>query len=238
MAEPDIHVASVDALTAIFVQRFALEARRAIAERARFSVVVPGGSVATAFLPQLLSQPLPWDRCDVFWGDERAVPLDSPDSNAGAQEALWAVRAPAASLYHMEGAASDLNLAATSYGATLRSALGDSPRLDIVILGAGEDGHIASLFPGHAALELTSPLVTVVEDSPKPPPRRLTMTLPLLAGARWLCIAAFGASKAAAVGEALANPASPLPLARVLRESARATVLLDEAAAHSLIERA
>jgi 6-phosphogluconolactonase len=237
MAEPDIHVAPVDALAAVFVQRVALEANRAIAERGRFSIVVPGGSVADRFLPVLLAQPLAWEKCDVFWGDERAVPFEAADSNAGTQRTLWEAKAPAASLFPMNGGAENLAAAAAEYEATLRARLGPSPQFDIVVLGAGPDGHVASLFPTHLVADETPRLVEVVENSPKPPPLRLTMTLPLLANARWLCVAVFGASKSGVVNEALNDGASSLPLARVLRRARRATVLLDDDAARHLRSR-
>lgn len=233
MAEPDIHVAPVDTLASLFARRAGQLARRAVEERGRFSLAIPGGSVAAAFLPALFAEGLPWERCEIFWGDERAVPPDSPDSNYGAVAGAWATGAPDARLHRMPGELSDLAAAAAQYAAVLERVLGASPRLDAVLLGTGEDGHVASLFADRPALGETRALVVAVEDSPKPPPRRLTMTLPLLAGARWLCVGAFGHAKAAVVERAVRDDTSALPLARVLRAASRATLLLDaEAAAH------
>ncbi len=233
MAEPDVHVASIEALAVIFSQRCLLEARRALASRSRFSIVVPGGSVATAFLPALLAQPIEWARSDVFWGDERAVALASSDSNAGAQRSMWEAKAPEATLHLMDGAAPDLADAASRYAATVAQLAGQPPHFDVVVLGVGEDGHVASLFPGHPEVDERERLVVAVDDSPKPPPRRLTLTLPTLAGARWLCVAAFGASKRSVMHEALTRHESQLPVARLLQLAARATVLLDPDAASS-----
>lgn len=234
MAEPEVHVSSIEALAAIFVQRFGAAMRRALASRDRFSFVVPGGSVANAFLPRLLTEELPWQRCDVFWGDERAVPLSSGDSNAGAQLSMWRSSAGDATLYPMDADAPDLAVAAARYERTIVERLGPTPQFDFVLLGMGEDGHIASLFPGRTQLEETTRLVTYVDDSPKPPPRRVTLTLPLLAGARQLYVAAFGASKGEAVRSALSDSRSTLPVARLIRSAARATVLLDRDAAQPL----
>ena len=227
MAEPDIHVAPVDTLASLFARRAGQAARRAVEERGRFAIAIPGGSVAAAFLPALFAEGLPWEQCDVFWGDERAVPPESPDSNYGAVAAAWGTAAPAARLHRMAAEGEDLRIAARRYAAELEATLGTPPRLDVVLLGTGEDGHVASLFPERAELEEGDELVVGVEESPKPPPRRLTLTLPLLAGGRWLCVAAFGHAKAGVVERALYDEASTLPVARVLRSASRATLMLD-----------
>jgi 6-phosphogluconolactonase len=106
--------------------------------------------------------------------------------------------------------------------------------LDLVLLGMGPDGHVASLFPGHALLGETTRNVATVLDSPKPPPRRLTLTLPVLTAARVVVIGAFGASKAGIVRRAIEEADSRLPAALVARGAARAVWLLDAAAASQL----
>ncbi|MGH9145841.1 MAG: 6-phosphogluconolactonase, partial [Vicinamibacterales bacterium] len=113
----------------------------------------------------------------------------------------------------------------------LRTIAGSPPRVDMILLGVGPDGHVCSLFPGHPALDESSRLVVAVTDSAKPPPRRLTLTLPALAGTSLLVIAAFGNEKAAIVREALENPDSSLPVARAARQSRRTLFLLDPGAA-------
>ncbi|HTJ61431.1 MAG TPA: 6-phosphogluconolactonase, partial [Candidatus Saccharimonadales bacterium] len=128
----------------------------------------------------------------------------------------------------------DPERAARDYAETLRFVLGSPPVLDLALLGVGEDGHIASLFPGRPALHAIEPHVLVEEASPKPPPLRLTLSLDVLAGAREVIVAAFGTPKAAAMAEALQDPESELPLALLLRRAPRATVMLDEEAASAL----
>lgn len=236
MAEPDINVAPVDALAALFARRTGQVARRAVEEKGLFALAIPGGSVAAAFLPALFAEGLQWDKCEVFWCDERAVPPESPDSNYGAVAEAWSTAAPAARLHRMPGEMDDLDAAARLYAADLERTLGATPKFDVVLLGTGEDGHVASLFPGRGEVDEEGELVVGVADSPKAPPRRLTLTLPLLAGGRWLCVGAFGHAKAAAVESALHDGESTLPLARVLRAASHASLLLD-AEAGSLVER-
>ena len=107
--------------------------------------------------------------------------------------------------------------------------LGLPPRLDIALLGVGTDGHVCSLFPGHALLDEEQQWVGVETAAPKPPTRRLTLTLPTLAAAELIVVAAFGTSKHDAVRSALRDPESTLPLARALRRARRSLVLLDQA---------
>ena len=112
--------------------------------------------------------------------------------------------------------------------------LGRPPRLDLLWLGVGADGHVASLFPGHPLLAERRRFVAAVVDSPKPPPRRLTLTLPAIAAARCLVVTALGESKAAAVGAALGEAGSGLPLALALAAADQAWLLLDPDAALQL----
>ena len=111
--------------------------------------------------------------------------------------------------------------------ATRSAALGRPPRLDIVLLGVGADGHVCSLFPGHALLEEERKWIGVETAAPMPPPRRLTLTLPALAAAELSVVAAFGATKADAVRAVLHDPSSTLPVARARSRARRALVLLD-----------
>jgi 6-phosphogluconolactonase len=212
------------------------EAESALAARASFSVALSGGSVATSFFPRLARLPVDWSRTDFFWCDERAVPPTDPESNYAAARVLWLEPAgvPAARVHRMPADAPDLATAARGYERELVRALGETPRLDLVLLGVGPDGHVASLFPGHRTLGEEQRLVLAVEDSPKPPPRRLTLSLPPLTAARLVVVAALGAAKAEVVQEALEDARSVLPLALVLRGAARSAVLLDADAAARL----
>ena len=169
----------------------------------------------------------------MFFGDERAVAPDDPASNARLARDLWLDRAPIplANVHRMRAEGEDLDAAARAYERVLLDVLGDPPRLDLALLGMGPDGHVCSLFPGHPALDETERYVLPVLDAPKPPPRRVTLTLLALARARTVVLAAFGAAKAEAVRSALDDPASTLPAARALRGAARAFALLDPAAA-------
>jgi 6-phosphogluconolactonase len=112
--------------------------------------------------------------------------------------------------------------------------LGAPPRLDIALLGVGPDGHVCSLFPGHPLLLERERSVAPIEDSPKPPPRRLTLTLPALWSAEVLVVAALGEGKAAVLRDALEDPGSELPVALAMRGARGALVLLDPPAASLL----
>jgi 6-phosphogluconolactonase len=125
----------------------------------------------------------------------------------------------------------NLHAAAVAYAAELDRVLGRVGRFDFVLLGVGADGHVASLFPGHPALLETKRSVVAIDDAPEPPARRLTLTLPVLASAARVVVAAFGESKASVLGEVLTREDSPLPVARVLRQAERPLLVADRAAA-------
>lgn len=225
-------VGAREALARTFVARFEGAARATVAARGRFAWALPGGSVAETFLPPLAAADVDWARVDFFWGDERAVAPEDPDSNYGLARRLLLERVPADPLrvHRMQAEEPDLEAAARGYEDELAGTLGVPPRLDLVLLGVGPEGHVCSLFPGHAALAERARRVVPIRDSPKPPPRRLTLTLPALATAGMLWVAAFGAEKAAVIDAALRQPASPLPVARALRAGPPTLLLLDPAA--------
>jgi 6-phosphogluconolactonase len=201
------------------------------------SLAVSGGSVATTFFPRWAAEAtFDWGSTDLFWADERAVPPTDPESNYALARSLWleAVRAPAARVHRMPADGPDLASAARDYDEELRRVVGERPVLDLVLLGMGPDGHVASLFPGHALLSDGKRNVAAVLDSPKPPPRRLTLTLPVLTAARAVVIGAFGASKARIVRQAIEDADSRLPAALVARGALRTVWLLDPGAASQL----
>jgi 6-phosphogluconolactonase len=235
----ELVVDKVPGLAEAFARRFCDEARQAIAARGRFSVALPGGSVAEDLFPRLARAPLDWSRVELFWGDERAVPPESPDSNFGVARRLLLEPAgvPSQRVHRMPADDAELDAAAARHGAELRSLLGAPPRFDLVLLGVGPDGHVCSLFPGHAALEESAREVVVVVDSPKPPPRRLSLTLPVLTRSRLLVVGAFGEAKAEIVRELVEERESPLPAARAARGAAHTLLLLDPAAARRLSGR-
>jgi len=206
--------------------------------RGRFACALPGGSVARAFFPSLAGASVDWARVDVFWGDERAVPATDPESNYGLASRLWLrqIRPDPSRVHRMPADAADLEAAAASYAADMIRILGDPPRLDVILLGMGPDGHMCALFPGHPALGEGAHAVVAVRDSPKPPRQRLTVTLRVLAAAGTIYVVAFGAAKAATIREAIEQGGSVLPVSLVVRSGAKVVFMLDPAAA-SLLSR-
>jgi 6-phosphogluconolactonase len=226
VSRPEILVASVGALIERLAHDVGREAEQAYVERDRFTMAIPGGSL----VPALKAVALDWERTHVFWVDERAVPPSSPDSNFGLARSVWLepAGAPPSATHRMPADDPGLNAAAVAYSNEIRRVVGDHPRLDVVVLGVGPDGHVASLFPGHPALSEEDELIVPIFDSPKPPPRRLTMTLPLLTSARRVIVMALGTSKAAVMHEALTREDSMLPISLALRRAQQSLVLLDE----------
>ncbi|MGH7743150.1 MAG: 6-phosphogluconolactonase [Candidatus Eiseniibacteriota bacterium] len=222
--------ADSDALAAA-AGAFILECgRAALAARGRFALALSGGRTWVATFAWLALRPaeFDWSRAQIYFADERAVPPDHPDSNFRlAREALIdPLRIPPTHVHRMKGEYADLAAAAEEYQGRLRGPL------DCLLLGIGEDGHIASLFPGGEALSEREHRVRPVFDSPKPPPRRLTLTPRAIDEAREVVVLASGAGKAAAVAAALEGEgaASKIP-ARLVRER---TWKLDAAAAAQL----
>src|SRR5690348_15368340 len=139
-----------DAPADLLVPQLETIARESIAARGRFAIALPGGSVATSCFPRFAEARLEWSKVHFFWGDERAVPAAHADSNYGVAEKLWLERivAHAPVVHRMEADAADLEDAARRY----ERALEESGPIDLALLGMGPDGHVCSLFPGHALL--------------------------------------------------------------------------------------
>ena len=234
----EVYAAGRDELLERLGRDFSAGAARGIAGRGFFAVALPGGSVAVNCFPFLASLPLDWPRIQFFWADERAVAPSDPESNYAVARDLWLGRiaVPSASIHRMPADRPDLQGAAVTYAEELTRVLGPPLRLDFVLLGVGPDGHVASLFPGHRALTEEREPVTAILDAPKPPPRRLTLTMPALAGADRVVVVAFGDSKAEALHEAINREDSRLPLARLLRRAKRPPLVLADRAAAQLIE--
>jgi len=211
-------------------------------------VVLTGGSIArrvhTALRESAAVSAVDWRRVELWWGDERFVPTTDPERNERqAREALLdglpldpaRVHPVAAS----DGAyGDDVDAAADAYADELAAAArpedhGDVPTFDVLMLGVGPDGHVASLFPEHPTLHETRSVVAV-RHSPKPPPTRVTMTFPTLGRARELWFLAAGAAKAQPVLGALGG-AGPLQVpAAGPRGLERTLWLLDREAAAAL----
>jgi len=174
----------------------------AAAARGTATLALVGGTTPRPVYQALAARDdVPWRQVHVYFGDERAVPPDDPESNFGmARETLLTrVPIPEPQIHRMHAEAADVEAAARSYEALLPA------RLDLVLLGIGEDGHTASLFPGSSAVTEQARRVLFV-TGPKPPPRRLTITPPVLAAARATLVLAAGAAKAEAVARALEGP--------------------------------
>ncbi len=233
---PEVIVDEPSRLAEAAVRIVTAQQQRALADHGVFAIALAGGSAATALLPSLATAGLAWSRTEVFWADERAVPPQDPESNYGLARRLLLEPAavPAERVHRMEAEAPDLERAAAAYANTLVRVLGTPTRLDLALLGAGPDGHVASLFPGHPTLREAERLALPIFDAPKPPPRRLTLTLPVLASAERVVVFAKGREKASAIRAALAEPASDLPIARLARAARAMTVLLDAEAASAL----
>ncbi len=173
----------------------AADIAEALREGAR-SLVLAGGTTPQRCYELLSHMDIEWGRVTVLFGDERCVRPDHPDSNYRmARESLLDRVSPAT--VHRMAAELGPDEGAGLYAHIVASV---SP-LDVVTLGVGEDGHTASLFPGHPALKATA-LVVGIRDSPKPPPQRVTLTLPALQSARRVIILATGPGKAEAVARA------------------------------------
>ncbi|MCW2782495.1 MAG: 6-phosphogluconolactonase [Marmoricola sp.] len=207
------------------------------------SVVLTGGGIADEIHHRIATHQrgsgVAWDRIDFFWGDERFVAADSPDRNEGQARAALLDQLPVdpARLHPMPAEAGAYTghpeAAAAAYASELQAVLGDRP-FDIVMLGVGPDGHCASLFPGQDQVLATAPVV-VVPESPKPPPVRLSLTLPRLSHADVVWFVASGRSKAAAVAAALDPDAEPLQVPSAGPRGRKETLwFLDQDSASSL----
>ena len=216
--------------------------------RGHAHVVLTGGGIGTAVLGELAASPardaIDWAHVHVWWGDERFVPAGDPDRNdVGARTALLdLVPIPAAHVHAMPTSdgpdGDDPEAAAARYAAELAAASrpedhGAVPAFDVLMLGVGEEGHVASLFPGMPAL-FDERAVVAVHGSPKPPPTRLSLTFPSIASAHEVWLITAGAAKAAAVNLAVSG-AGPIEVpAAGVHGRQRTLWLLDEAAASQL----
>jgi len=238
--------ADLDALSRAAADELIELAREAIAARGRFHVALSGGSTPKRLFQLLAARPdaLPWDRIELWWGDERCVPPDHADSNYGMARAALieplrphGLGADAARVHRMHGEL-DPGAAARAYEDELRAVLGDPPVLDYALQGMGPDGHTASLFPDSPALEearrwvvanhVRSPLVRDGEAT------RITLTAPAINSARCVRFLVAGADKAAALAAVLEGPRAPQRYPSQLIDTAQQAWLIDAAAAAQL----
>jgi 6-phosphogluconolactonase len=213
------------------------------AARGTASAVLTGGGIGTAVLAELAVTPardaIDWRHLDIWWGDERFLTVGDPERNeTGARKALLDhVDTDPARIHPMPGSdgpdGDDPEAAAVRYASWLAAAAGQGrpvPEFDVLMLGIGPEAHVASLFPGLPALH-DERSVVAVHDSPKPPPTRLTLTLPSIQAAREVWILASGAEKADAVALALSGAGPVQVPAAGARGRQRTLFLLDRAAA-------
>jgi 6-phosphogluconolactonase len=171
-----------------------------------------------------------WSHVHLWLSDERCVPADHPDSNQLMVEESLVSKLRASDRPTLHGIRGDLEPedAAWLYGTDIVRAIGDEPRFDLVLLGLGPDGHTASLFPGHPEAAASAAPVIPVRTSPKPPPERVTFTVPLIARARYTLLLVTGEEKREALARIRAGD-DALPVARL--GDGLDEILCDEAAA-------
>ncbi|BAJ31320.1 MULTISPECIES: 6-phosphogluconolactonase [Kitasatospora] len=210
------------------------------AARGTAHLVLTGGRNGNALLAALAAHPardaVDWAHVELWWGDERYLPAGDPERNAVQAAAfLDAVRPLGARVHEMPPAdGAPAEQAAARYAAELAAAAAPGealPLFDVLLLGVGPDAHVASLFPGHPGTEQADGTVIAVHDSPKPPPTRLSLTLPALHHARQVWLLAAGQDKADAVALARTSPGAATAPAGAVTGTERTLWLLDDAAA-------
>ena len=208
---PDIDTLSQQA--AQYVVRIASES---IADRGRFTIALSGGTTPRKLYGLLGSEPyssqIDWKLAHIFWGDERCMPPDNPDSNYSmAKEVLLSkIPIPALQVHRMPADQPDREAASYAYTIEMQRTFGTNgmPGFDLIQLGMGPEGHTASLFPHQASLHEKQRLVIPV-SVPKPPPDRLTFTPPLLNAARNILFLVTGSDKADALQAVLEGEYQP-----------------------------
>lgn len=230
-----------ESLAAAVAARFITKVVDLVGEFDEASVVLTGGSVGIAVLSAINANPardsIDWSRVNVWWGDERWLPAGDPERNEVQARAALLDHVPLDPTRVHPFACSDdgleLDVAADAYAAEIAGhspANANMPHFDITFLGMGPDGHIASLFPERGGIREREKSVVAVRNSPKPPPERLSLTLPVInSSARvWLVVA--GADKASALGLTLAGASiNEVPAAGV--EGRRKTLFFVDAEA-------
>ncbi|AGF53276.1 glucose-6-P-dehydrogenase [Synechocystis sp. PCC 6803] len=211
---------------------------KAIAERGQGTIALSGGNTPKPLYEALARQALPWEKIHVFWGDERYVSVDHPDSNQRMARLAWLdqVDIPEANIHPMPTAAADPEQDAQTYENELATFFqveaGHFPAFDLILLGLGDDGHTASLFPHTPALTVGDRLITVGNKDGQP---RLTFTIPLINRARSVVFLVAGASKQHALGEIFAPEADPQQYpARFIQPQGELIWLLDQQAGENL----
>jgi len=204
--------------------KFIIKAQKdAIDKKGRFTIALSGGSLPKMLRGLIENSAVKWKNWQVFFVDERAVPLDHPDSNyhSCVQHLFSKVVIPLENIHPIDASfLEDLEELSDAYEKELirEFAQKDSARFpvfDLILLGMGPDGHTASLFPNHELLSEEDRWVAYVEDSPKPPPKRITFTYPVINHAARVAFVVAGKEKVDMVKSVLDHPEEGLPSARV-----------------------
>lgn len=210
----------------------------AIAERGICTIALAGGSTPEPLYKALVAEDLPWDKIHVFWGDERYVAPEHPDSNQKMARLAWLdrVNIPASNIHPMPTGAIDPAADAKAHQTELQQFFkiseGEFPAFDIILLGIGDDAHTASLFPGTPALQVRDALVTVGNKDGQP---RITFTVPLINRARCVIFMVAGASKQPALAQIFAPAADEMTYpARLVQPEGELWWLLDSAAGEAV----
>lgn len=193
------------------------------------SCALTGGAAAMIFLGALRTAAVDWKRITLFWTDERAVGPEDPESNFGLANRmlLRPLGASAPRAIPMPTDRMPLGEAALWYDDMLAGQLGNGP-LDLALLGVGEDGHICSLFPGHRALMQEDLRVVSMEDAPKPPPRRLSLSLRYLLQTKSIWLIALGPRKLPVLRAAINKTSTATPVDLLMRHGRDVTVFTDQ----------
>lgn len=193
----------------------------AIASRNIATIALSGGSTPEPLYEKLAQQDLPWDKLHIFWGDERYVPADHPDSNQRMARLAWLDRVPipAENIHPMPTEEADPAIAAQKHEAELQSFFnskpGEFPAFDVILLGIGDDAHTASLFPHTEALKIRDRLITVGNKDGNP---RITFTAPFINAAHSVIFMVAGANKHQALTQIFADEADEMTYpARLIR---------------------
>lgn len=232
-----------DALVAAAGQRLVDTIAAAVAARGQALIVLTGGGNGIGLLRYLATQSVDWSKVQLFWGDDRYVPEDDDERNEKqTREALLDhISIPSGQVHPMAASdgefGDDIDAAALAYEQLLAANAepGEpAPNFDVHLLGMGPEGHINSLFPDAPAVRETTRMVVAVQDSPKPPPQRITLTLPAIQRSREVWLMVSGAGKADAVAAAVggADPVDCPAAGAIGRETTR--WLLDADAAGKL----
>jgi 6-phosphogluconolactonase len=226
--------ADAEAVAGRAVAEIARHLERACAARGVAHLALSGGTTPARTHELLAAEPVDWAGVEVWFADERCVGPEDAQSNyrLASETLLGPAGIPSAQVHRMEGELGPEE-GARRYGLALeehvRARDGELPVLDLVLLGIGADGHVASLFPGAPALDAGERALCVgVRDSPKPPPERITLSLSALRASGRCLLLATGTSKADAVSAMLADPTPRVPASLLRRE--RLTVIADDAA--------